>query len=803
MFRTTINFYLVLIVVAIFGLQLISIPSGIAAPPAPRESKQGGSAPVEHKLEHFLSLDDAINEARSFSTPVIGFGYSNPTVTGAFMPSAAYPKDKFLAEFQAEHGTVPQVDAFLTSPGTIDDYKKAMAKKVSVTSPPFKAPSPPRRGSKTQQELSRPLAGDQSVSLRSQDSALSWFPVESEVRTYQNDGNAVLQSSYKWNQTSGGSIGNLDAAFGLEVEVNLESDFTYHGSRPGCYRLTEEPVDIDSVRKNFWAQNQNWSSWWVATQFAQTPEGASMEPYADYNDLGDSCNRQSLAVGIGKPRNMPGQGQATYGLRVSVVAPLGNVSDNHIYRAGLQPVHYDCDLPPWYSPAHSDCMAAYQTPYPNQDENYFPSLAENGAAYPSDPLTRVPVHTPGACWSLVSGAVPQRIDCVYYSGVDAYNLAGWGGNYAGELGRGDDNVVPVPSQIALGALQGVNISQMSSNAVGYTNCAVAAAELWCWGENNYGSLGNGTYTDSFTPVKVDMTGAMAGTVITQVQTSQGSTCAIASGKPFCWGAWQINGINDYSAVPVAIDTTGVLAGKTVTDLALTNNTACVVADGRPYCWGSGGSGQLGNATMAFAQYPVAVDVSGALAGRVVTEVAAVGIRTMCALAEAKAYCWGDNYYGELGNGTKVNSSVPVSVGGPLATRNVTALSDGYSPCAIADGAAYCWGKGNGGLLGTGVVYDYWAGPNEELLPRAVDASGVLAGKTVTHIAQGDAQTCVLASGQPYCWGQNYDGQLGNDFDPSGTAWSPLPVQTAGTVLEGKTMVGLTAGGGATIVQYEP
>lgn len=299
-----------------------------------------------------------------------------------------------------------------------------------------------------------------------------------------------------------------------------------------------------------------------------------------------------------------------------------------------------------------------------------------------------------------------------------------------------------------------------------------------------------------------MTGAMAGTTVTKVESIYGSTCAIASGKAFCWGSWWITGINDQSAVPVAIDTTGVLAGKTVTDIAVLDTGACVIADGEPYCWGGGDAGQLGNGQSPnFEQYPVAVDVSGVLAGKQLSKLSANN-HSVCALADGKAYCWGDNYDGELGDGTTTNSNIPVAVGGVLAEKTVTALSPGYSPCAIADGKAYCWGDGTGGLLGTGVAYD-WTGVSGEHLPAAVDASGVLAGKTVTNIGTADHHGCVLADGKPYCWGQNMDAALGTAIAPDTTAWSPVAIDTSNTVLDGKTLTGLVIGGGSTILTYTP
>jgi alpha-tubulin suppressor-like RCC1 family protein len=243
---------------------------------------------------------------------------------------------------------------------------------------------------------------------------------------------------------------------------------------------------------------------------------------------------------------------------------------------------------------------------------------------------------------------------------------------------------------------------MSSNTGGYHNCAVKGGQLYCWGEGMDGALGNGSKNDSPTPVKVDMTGVMAGTTVTKVQTAYGSTCAVASGKAFCWGEWWVTGTGDYGYVPQQIG--GLLAGKTVTDIAVLDTGACAIADGTPYCWGGDQYGQNGDGQVTrFNQDPVAVDTSGVLAGKQVTSIAG-GYDTACAIADARAYCWGSNYSGELGNGTSHDSgvdqsSVPVAVGGDLANLDVTEIGIDWAECAVAGGKAYCWGWGSY-LLGT-------------------------------------------------------------------------------------------------------
>src|SRR5690606_1575630 len=87
------------------------------------------------------------------------------------------------------------------------------------------------------------------------------------------------------------------------------------------------------------------------------------------------------------------------------------------------------------------------------------------------------------------------------------------------------------------------------------------------------------------------------------------------------------------------------------------------------------------------------------AGTRVTAVSAGNLHT-CAVADGSAYCWGSDTAGQLGNGDGGNSSVPVEVGGLLTGKTVTSITTGQNhTCAIADGAAYCWGVGNLGALG--------------------------------------------------------------------------------------------------------
>ncbi len=329
------------------------------------------------------------------------------------------------------------------------------------------------------------------------------------------------------------------------------------------------------------------------------------------------------------------------------------------------------------------------------------------------------------------------------------------------------------------------------------SCDLRDGRAYCWGENDDGQLGDGTTTDSSVPVAVDTSGALAGKTLTQISAGGGGgldTCALdTAGAAYCWGSGFDGALGDGttadSSVPVAVDTSGALHGKTITQVSTGSSGGCVLdAAGAAYCWGDNDYGELGDGSSASSDVPVAVDTSGVLAGQKLTQISA-GFQDTCALdAAGAAYCWGDNAFWELGNGSGGSdgdiSDVPVAVdaSGALAGQGLTQISAGWEyACALdAAGAAYCWGSGPlGNSAGASSV------------PVAVDVSGALHGKRLAQVSAGFGATCSLDSaGAAYCWGDNGQGELGDGSTVSSDV--PVAVDTSGA-LHGKTLNEITAG----------
>lgn len=269
---------------------------------------------------------------------------------------------------------------------------------------------------------------------------------------------------------------------------------------------------------------------------------------------------------------------------------------------------------------------------------------------------------------------------------------------------------------------------------------------------------------------------------TQMSIGWEHACGIhTNGNVYCWGSSTVNGQNQTESTPKPIDTSGVLSGKTVKAISSGYWYTCVIAsDNKVYCWGSNSYGQLGNGSITNSRTPVAVDTSGLLNNKTIVSISA-GVYQACAIdSDGKAYCWGLNSSGQLGNGSTTDSSVPVAVdmSGALYNKTIKSISKGrYSTCVIAsDDNGYCWGNNYAGQLGS-------SGPSPTLSPTAINTSGALYNKTIKSITASDSNTCVIASDDnAYCWGGNYSGQLGiNNSTGSYTTSSPTAVNINGAL----------------------
>jgi alpha-tubulin suppressor-like RCC1 family protein len=347
------------------------------------------------------------------------------------------------------------------------------------------------------------------------------------------------------------------------------------------------------------------------------------------------------------------------------------------------------------------------------------------------------------------------------------NAECWGENQWGQLGIGSWVSRPFPSQVV--GLAGIT----ALTARGQQTCALVAGDIYCWGYNGFGALGTGLpYSElaaSSWPLPVDL-GADTATALAVGGSGQ-HTCAIVAGGVRCWG-WNMNGAlgdgtTDDRATPVSVD----LAGATPIALATGGYHTCALVSSGGFrsvkCWGYNESGQLGNDTTGDGLTPVTVN----LVGEAPIAIAAGDFHTCALLPSGDVSCWGSNSQGELGDGTIEDRWTPVPVQFDAGVA-ATAISAGnHFTCAIVTGGSVqCWGWDLDGALGNGST------DGSSTTPTPVDLA-LSFGLHATAIAAGGNHACAWLAGGIgaglRCWGSNSDGELGIYSDEDQP--SPVPV----------------------------
>ena len=383
----------------------------------------------------------------------------------------------------------------------------------------------------------------------------------------------------------------------------------------------------------------------------------------------------------------------------------------------------------------------------------------------------------------VDAVVAGRAHTCALARANDENLGGrvwcWGSGARGQLGDGH-------ADEAHASARPVEVRELSdavslSAGADHTCARRASDEVWCWGANAFGQLGDGTHTDAPTPVAT-------GVYPVEVAAGAEHTCARHDwGGVVCWGSNAAGQLGDGRVVRRAraewVEQLTAAAG-----VAAGGNHTCAERESAVFCWGDNLFGELGDWThaarstaipSAFLRAPQQMSLAlgrtcirdgdgtvsclgyrpgepdtgpqrialGAL-GQV--QQIAVSHDFACALGTQGAIqCWGDNDHGQLGDGTLEPRPTPSAVRGAGDAREI-AVGENHACARLLSGTVMCWGANAVGQVGDGTYED-------RTVPTRVDGID-----DAEQLALGRSHSCVRRrDGRVSCWGGNGAGQLGD------------------------------------------
>lgn len=336
-------------------------------------------------------------------------------------------------------------------------------------------------------------------------------------------------------------------------------------------------------------------------------------------------------------------------------------------------------------------------------------------------------------------------------------------------------------------------------ATGYDGaCALSNGSVYCWGVNDYSQVGNPALTsrNERLPIKVSASGSFLNENVTLVSMAETDTCAVEDGVMYCWGLNYYgsdgNGSRDPLSVATPVSANGDFTNTAVTAMETSADETCAIEDAVLYCWGYNQDSEIGIGTVTESEpLPQKVSANGNFHNTHVTDLS-IGTNEICALEAGKMFCWGNNDYGQLGIGSTVSVSLPTEVqpnpSASFTNDDITSIATTeFVNCAVRHGVTYCWGiqvaigQGEGG---------------DTYLPRAVHSNDGFMNTAVTAVSVDDQYACALEAAVLYCWGENYQGQLG--VGDNANHYLPMKVLANGD-FKNASVTGLSAGEGAACV----
>lgn len=316
----------------------------------------------------------------------------------------------------------------------------------------------------------------------------------------------------------------------------------------------------------------------------------------------------------------------------------------------------------------------------------------------------------------------------------------------GSLTAWGDNVSSTPIPVALPA--GVSIERVAAGQFSTIAVAADGVTVYTWS-----GLGNGT-TAATTPTSVTLSDTIYIQCVTSVAAGDGHFLALANAADlFAWGSNSHGQLGDGTTIsratpakvifPPSVTSITQIAAGALHSLAVTN-------DGL-YAWGHNSQGDLGDGTTVNRVLPVKVELPASVTW--ISSLSA-GFMDSFAVTNDGLYAWGYNFFGQLGDDTTLDKVTPVKIAfpGKAPVTTIWAVAAGrYHTLAVTDGGLFAWGQNTNGTLGDG-TRDNSSVPIAIKFPRSVS--------TVSAAAAGTFHSLAVTNDGLYAWGTDVAGQLG-------------------------------------------
>jgi uncharacterized repeat protein (TIGR02543 family) len=307
------------------------------------------------------------------------------------------------------------------------------------------------------------------------------------------------------------------------------------------------------------------------------------------------------------------------------------------------------------------------------------------------------------------------------------------------------------------------------SAGGFHNIGLSkSGQVYAWGRNEMGELGDGTTQDRTKPTLISFQGLQTGEMIELVTAGYRHSFAVTSkGRVYAWG-WNVNGeLGDGTTIkktiPTLIDFTGLENEETIQSFAAVGvYTIALTTNGRVFAWGGNDFGRLGDGTTIDRTIPTLISFNGLNSGETIKSIHGGLFHSFAVTSTGRVYAWGSNVAGQLGDGTTTqrNSPTLITFVGLQVGETIKELSGGtyHSLALTTNGRIFSWGTNSSGQLGDGTN-------SHQHVPTLINISGLQNGETVQQVIAGHYSSRALTTnGRLFVWGNrsNTDGE--NDIN---------------------------------------